>query len=116
MVPKELVVDLAILYHTIVSRWISLWLSLRMLEIDASLCSQKKNLLLEGQDFANLFQLARKMSAYELLLKDKNRGSHEEFIQNLALIGRYESEDEYDQDENIKIGVAKVELNKPYVC
>lgn len=56
------------------------------------------------------------MSKYELLLKDKNRGSHEEFIQNLALIGRYESEDEYDQDENIKIGVAKVELDKPYVC
>lgn len=56
------------------------------------------------------------LSQYEQLLKEINKGSHENFTQNMALMEIYESADEPEQDEIIEIAVIKVMLNKSYSC
>lgn len=50
----------------------------------------------EGQDFAYLFQLATKVSKLKQLLKDRYEGPHEDFIQNVASMERFELDDEFD--------------------
>ena len=69
-------------------------------KIDASLCFQIKTFknlafnglkfnlreILVGLDFSDLFQLVTRVLKYELLLKDRDDGSHEVFIHKVALM------------------------------
>lgn len=57
-----------------------------------------------------------RVSKYERLPKDKDRGSHEGFTQNMASVEKYKSEDESDHNKNIIVVVEKMALNKSYVC
>lgn len=70
----------------------------------------------ERQKFADSFQLVAKVSKYEQLPTNRCKRPHEDFIQNVALMQNYESEYESDENENIEINVAKMVLDKPYIC